>query len=137
MRSDLACCSLLRTDANRSVRPHLGGIYNIAPLLRVRLDEGGELLGRAGDRLKHVGSEEFFSKSRVLEHPPHVGIDLGDDVARRLARRKQPEPGHGLEAWEPSLGCGRYVGKSRESFTASDSEQLHPSCLRGLNCGAR
>src|ERR1035441_2666809 len=107
VRNDLAGCSLLWSNANCSVQLYLGDVYDVAPLLRVRLDEGGELLGRADHRLKHVGSEEFLSKFRVLKHQPHVSIDLGDDVARRVAWGKQPEPGHGLEAREPSLGSGQ------------------------------
>src|SRR3990172_2836661 len=127
LRSAPACCSALGTNANRSVRLHLGGVDDVAPLLRVRLDEGGKLLGRADDRLKHVGGKEFLAKFRVLEHPPHVGVDLGDDIVRRIARRKQPEPRHGLEVRETGLGNGRYIGNLSKSFTASDSEQLHPS----------
>src|ERR1035438_4960303 len=133
----MVCCTVRRTDVNCSVKLHPGGSYYVAPLLRVGLDEGREFLGRAYHRLEHVDVEEFLSKFRVIEHPPHVGIDLGDDVGRRPAWREQPEPGHGLKTREPTLGNRRYIGKSREALTAADSEQLHPSCLPRLNCRTR
>src|SRR5262249_36260181 len=81
----------LRTRSSRSLRLDTGVLDHLRVLYELHLDELGELLGRAGERLEpDIG--DLGLDLGIVDDLAHLGVEPGDDVARRPGRREESGP---------------------------------------------
>src|ERR1041384_7262401 len=86
------------------LRLDVGVADHLAPFRRVGADAGGEVLGRAYDRVDEARRKNAVAEWRVGEDALGLRIELVHNGGRRAGGREQPVPGAGLVAGEAAPG---------------------------------
>ena len=120
-----------RYRANRC--SNIGFLDDLGPAHDLRLEEFGELFGRARNRLESGVLHLFHGVGHRRDLDP-FRVQPVDDVARGPCGRKDPVPGGHLTVVYAGLLCRRHVGQRRHALVAEHRERSH---LAGLNLRQR
>src|SRR5215471_17596152 len=89
---------------------------NLAPFLNIRLDDVGELLRRAADRIVAKGYQMLLG-SRERDNLDDLTIEQGGDFVGRSCRDKDAEPALALDARVTGFGhCGHLRPRLQARF---------------------
>src|SRR5688572_24029794 len=121
-----ATAPTLTANANprMSLRLDAGVLDHPAPLGELDFHEIIHLLRRTGKRLE-AGRAQLLLDLRAVDDLAQLGVELGDDRRRHVARAKNPRPGIHVEALDPGLIHRGQFREQRASLDPSHSESVH------------
>src|SRR5215470_5324172 len=121
-RTDSVSCGMALLEAD------IGVLHELRVLRELGLHERLELVG---PRLAQLRADLLEPRAHVglLHRLVDVGVQLGDDLLRRPARRHHAVPVGHVEARHALLDEGRNVRKLRDALRRGDGKRAQPSAL--------